>query len=526
MIKTARTSKNTSISFYQISPPFSNFSFIDKIHYFHGCHDSLKRIFSQARRNKCKTLIIEDIIPAGAILDENNELKQIYPDYSNPILKRLTFWNVEIKDEIKFLNIKNKHLQGYAIVKQDYIPNINIKHSHVFESVFIKYQHIHNFVPISSKFLIYCNNNPYYIKGVMYCQQNQLNKACAQVALRSLLMNKSLKQDITYSEINKIAEQNTNNEYKPEKGLNSNQIRAILNHYKLKYIDIDYTEGTLSPNELFYGKILYQGIENSIGGLLGFKLTGSDAQESMHILPFFGHTFNQDTWAPRAQNAYFHMGEETKYISSDEWLSSFLCHDDNFGSNFYIPKKFIDPYNVTYAVAILPDNAKYDGIIAELTAIDYLYSIFSHVPKNMLPNLKWLSYLKHYTKKQDIVLRTIFITNIQYINYIQRLKDWDGNKEYKDLKKIKKILPKYLWMIELSIPELFSTNYSKLGEIILDASSSPLDNNIALSNLVLTKSPGTYLFNISSKDNQPKFVPLSSNLKSHVSLYKKGRLFF
>ncbi len=80
-------------------------------------------------------------------------------------------------------------------------------------------------------------------------------------------------------------------------------------------------------------------------------------------------------------------------------------------------------------------------------------------------------------------------------------------------------------MIEFSIPELFSTNYSKLGEIILDA-TSPIHKDIELSNLVLTRFPGLYLFNISSTGIAPGFVYRESKLKFHTSLFKKGKLFF
>ena len=77
---------------------------------------------------------------------------------------------------------------------------------------------------------------------------------------------------------------------------------------------------------------------------------------------------------PRASLAYFHVGDHTRYISSEEWLSSFIGHDDNFGSNYCVPRKFLELSQVKYVVALRPSDPAYGAMTAETIAVDCLYS--------------------------------------------------------------------------------------------------------------------------------------------------------
>jgi len=122
--------------------------------------------------------------------------------------------------------------------------------------------------------------------------------------------------------------------------LDAVQIRAVLRGLVIGFRDIDYTkEEPTYRRELPYQKLLYAGIESGAGAMLGFKLAGPRA-EGRHIIPFFGHTTNQDAWVPNAEVAYFHVGEDTRYVPSEAWVSSFIGHDDNFGSNFCVPRLY------------------------------------------------------------------------------------------------------------------------------------------------------------------------------------------
>ncbi len=251
--------------------------------------------------------------------------------------------------------------------------------------------------------------------------------------------------------------------------------------------------------------------------MAGFDLDGPDATGA-HIIPFFGHTFNQDTWAPRAGNAYFKVGATTKYFSSEEWLSSFIGHDDNFGPNFCVPRRFLDPNQVKYVVALMPQGTKYDGIRAEVLAINALYNTFHKI--HIVENCFWLTQLLTYTSRKDIVLRANVVDKALYVQHLKESMDSYDLKENEDVIEIlPEILPDLVWIIEISIPELFSTNYSKLGEIILDA-TLPLADDLSNQGeaFVLTRFPKHYYLN--SGDGKT-FQYLPSNFTGHLPVFER-----
>lgn len=188
---------------------------------------------------------------------------------------------------------------------------------------------------------------------MLYCQQNELNKACAQVALRSLLSRILPEGDIAYRQINQIANA-VNPGFNPAKGLSVPQIREVFRVLGIGFNDIDYSAHDEDIRKtLPYQKYAYAGLESGGGALVGFRLAGRELRaEAKHIIPIYGHTFNKDTWAPDADVAYFRIGEGVGYVPSESWTSSFLGHDDNFGPNFCIPRLYIGNDKVDYVVEI------------------------------------------------------------------------------------------------------------------------------------------------------------------------------
>jgi len=514
----ARLGQATHTAFQDICPPFSNFQFIDNL--LGGECSAVRRLFSLARReDKGQTLILEDIDPVGAVRDEITELYTLFPGYQCTNLKRLTFWSRSCAKLRDMRYLTEADLLGYAILKQDSIPAQSSKW-HIFESVFKKYDDPHNCVPNEPVFAVQCGSQEYHLNGVLYCQQNGLNKSCAQVALRSLLSRILRDQDICYSRINKVVQQ-CNPDFVPGEGLESSQIRIILESFGIKYDDIDYIATNKSgvSQPIPYSKVLYAGIENGLGGLLGFELSTTGVKGDKHIIPFYGHTFNQDTWVPRASIAYFRVGDSTRYISSEEWMSSLIGHDDNFGSNYCVPRRYIEPSQVKYVVALRPPNTAYSAISAEAIAADCLYSTL-----NTLEHIDayWIQRLIYHINSQDVVLRTLYVNRNQYVAHLRESADWKGlTEDTSILDNFASSLPEHLWMVEVSIPELFPANYRKLGEIILDAcvSLDPFPPKVQL--WILARLPGLYLINQSPIIQGPtSFMHRESAMKSHIPLYR------
>lgn len=489
--------------------PFSNFNFLEKT-----ClsESSIRRIFSRARAAGANLLVVEDIPAAGVIADENAEIVAEHPDYEMRELRRLSFWRTKRRQA----GDEDRELIAYAIAKRDVVPRKAFDEWHVFESVFRVTSYGHNYVHGARSYRIRVGKKEFSISGVLYCQQNGLNKACAQVALRTLCSLHVSDLQLPYSRINKLAAQLGG--FDIGEGLNVSQIHAVLEGLGIGFNDADYSSADKRHRRKMppYQKFLYAGVESGSGALLGFQM--NTPESDLHIVPFFGHTFDRDTWVPNAEEAYFRVGSQHRYLPSETWVSSFVGHDDNFGSDFCVPRLYLSPEQVQYVVELLPKAAKYSGMAAEAMAIGYLNRA---LPDLAASKKKWLRRLTDGMQNRNLVLRAVPLSSAQYLDHLGTIADWNYRRENPALCAIleKHVLPKNVWMVEVSVQELFPTNQRKLGEIVLDAAKQQADGN-DFEPFVLARFPGrVLLFDRLGQHRQPKFVTGPSKLGSHTPLF-------
>ncbi|MDR2862800.1 MAG: hypothetical protein LBV54_02820, partial [Puniceicoccales bacterium] len=306
------TAPSSAPLFINFTQPFSCFEHVDT-HF--GGLPSLHRCFSLARSFASETLIEEQLLPSGIIAQENEELASFGLTLGNHDIRRLSFWDRCVASN-DILSLTDETLIGYVILKRDtgIWQGRRIDRWHIFEAVFRKYAHSHNCLPNAGNYPVRVADKVFNARGVLYCQQNGLNKACAHVALRSLLSRLVPDHDVSYAELNTIAQGCSDSpaSYQPSNGLTVQQIRSILQRYAVDFRDVVYDESCKDyPNirkDQPYQKYLYSGIESGVGGLLGFSMGGPEAPQDRHIIPFYGHTFNKDTWAPDADVSYFNIG--------------------------------------------------------------------------------------------------------------------------------------------------------------------------------------------------------------------------
>lgn len=507
-----------------LDQPFSCFKLVDQ-KYGGDQNPAIRRLFSLARSLKAQTLLTEDIEPRGIILDENEEIKECFSDYELQGLERISFWKSSC-EETSSHALCEDNLLGYAILKHDKVTsNNNYDSWHIFEAVFKKYPDPHNCVPDPMEYQVTLWNIKASIHGLLYAQQNKLNKACAQVALRSLL-SRILKKDISYRTINELAEKLSGEPVVKPNGLTAKQIQSVLKSLNVDFRDFDYSQYCKRKSKLYrekypYQKYVYSGIECGTGALVGFHLSGPAViKPQQHIIPFYGHTFNKDTWAPEADIAYFKVGEQLGYLPSENWTSSFLGHDDNFGANFCVPRLYIRPDDVDYVVELLKPGISFSGAQAEALALQFLYSVLNQLSA---PMNDWLDRLVHYAspKIQRIVLRAIAVNREKYIEHLTNEKDWDGNTEDQQmLDGFSKSLPDVLWIVEVSIPQLFPGNERKLGEIVLNGSIKLSSNTKDRSHLLFIRLPGQYVLSLPEASNEQDFLRAPSKLMSHLQVIR------
>ena len=255
--------------------------------------------------------------------------------------------------------------------------------------------------------------------------------------------------------------------------------------------------------------------------MLAFTMSGPAADTVGHIIPFFGHTFNEDAWPAVAEGDYFRVGETIRYLTSDAWMSSFIVHDDNFGSNLCIPKAYLSKYNVQYVVGLIPKGFCSSGIFAEIAGANYFYTILGQLP---VEENVWLGRLKGTVIQKKLILRTLAVSGGEYLEHLSTIDDWNGRSEdRKIVENLKELIDETdsIWMVEVSIPDLFSTNKAKVGELLLDGSKE-FGEKFDYSLFILARFPGCYLFLKDATPENPVFSTAGSRIESHTPVLKRG----
>ncbi len=248
-------------------------------------------------------------------------------------------------------------------------------------------------------------------------------------------------------------------------------------------------------------------------------------------------------WVANAEWAYFRVGAKTEYIPSESWLSTYISHDDNWGSNYCIPrhylytKKYCEQWPkpegpqfcklesecVAYVIATLPKEIKVNPIEAEVIGVDYLMTILSEVQKDSssFKDLSsfWVQQLEQYAKMNMLVIRPILIDIYKYTAHLSSMLDWECKRIRRDIVRELKTWPQQnIWMIELSVPELFSANRRKLGEVLILADIyAEAEEERDFKNFFLARIPGFFALYVGGTQNNYSFIP--SGIETHVPIF-------
>jgi hypothetical protein len=211
----------------------------------------------------------------------------------------------------------------------------------------------------------------------------------------------------------------------------------------------------------------------------------------------------------------------------------YIGHDDNAGSHYCIPRHFFQTQHpesagakkakkparecVAHVIATAPLHVQVNPIQAEAVGVDYLLALRPQL-KDLHDNV-WARRLREYADSGRLVLRPVLLTAAQYSSHLSRISDWKGQKIRRDLiSEIKKFSSEKLWMIELSIPEVFAANKRKLGEVIVRAEKK-LGPERDLDGLLLARVPGQFALYESGDETNPVFAFLPSGAEDHVELF-------
>jgi hypothetical protein len=521
MEKFPRNAAAKTVQFIPIARPFSNFDFIENR--FAGLN-TLHRLMSQVRGNSGQTLVLEELEDSTATREENEDLK-LCSDFVSSTVFRLSFFRAPFKTDARFRKLPNDSFLGYAVVKVDTFASGS--RARIFEAVIVPARHDNNFVRGQQTWKVKVAGKQFQIEGYLYAQQNGITNCCAHVAVRTTAARFHPAGDMTYREMNALLKIDQKSR-KGGDGLSNDEIVQLLEASGAKVIVGNFTDPN-NPSVAPFQKFIYGSVESGYPAIIFFATSSGSAY---HTIPVFGHTFNQDTWVPSADASYFKVGAATRYIPSEAWLSTFIAHDDNYGSNLCVPRHYLQTKqtaaqpgstvaasdSVAYIIATVPKEVQIHPVQAEVIAADFLFSLIPQI-STALP---WARRLVEHCRADQLVLRPILVEKSKYVTHLAAASDWSKEKlENAWIDALTKYLPEEkLWLVELSVPELFSTNLRKVGEILLRAETAVDPTKRDFSSFILARLPGCFALYDQEEPGQPIFEFIDCKLKSHVDLFR------
>ena len=125
--------------------------------------------------------------------------------------------------------------------------------------------------------------------------------------------------------------------------------------------------------------------------------------------------------------------------------------------------------------------------------------------------------------EQEVILRAISISKREYIEHLTSMRDWHNRRFPTSIRQLSEFLSAQIWMIEISLPELFPINKRKLGEIVLDATKKPKHFR-DYETFPFARFPCHFFFLSGKEKGEPKFFHFPSRIESHTELYIKSEV--
>jgi len=540
----ARTIPAQSTEIVHLQRPFSNFQFVEE-----RFEDlwPLRRILSQVRQLGGKTMVLESVDGAQDILEENEDIRSLAPSFKKTATFRLSFFTRSVGAPEGISELAPEDFIGFAILKDDHVPKIKgVSRSgrgiaRVYESALRTSSHKNNYVRGAPSWQCRAGTEQFAVSAYLYAQQNSVTNCCAHVALRTVAARFHPRGDVSYRMINEWVAKTRGKKRWQEcavhEGLGKQEVAGFLEQVGARCFQGDFTLKQRPP--VPFQKYIYGSVESGYPAIVAFTVPPGRAGEEepvAHAIPVFGHTFNEDIWVPNAASSYFKIGTGTEYLPSELWVSMYVCHDDNWGSNFCIPRRYLytrrlcgslpegpdlcpeTPECVGAVIGCLPGNVKTNPIQAEAIAADYLLKMLPHIPKECGA---WAERLKYYAEeaRNRAILRPLLVTGEQYADHLGKVRDWNRSRLEPGLTSIfEPVAQDYFWMVELSVPELFSANHRKVGEILLRSNVDP-GKKRDFRMFAFARLPGYFAFLKGADPTKPQYEFLPTGLRGHVELY-------
>lgn len=449
-------------------PPYSfYFDLIEKVWKAKGTNNlPLHRICTLARKQGALTVVLEPAARLPRVAHEITELDLLHAGGGGAAeAVAISFFACEFGDDDDLSQIPEGDFIGQAIVISYRPPGLtDFTISYVFEAVMPPPSLaraaggaylLNNYLGPHPELPCEVKGRTFEVRGVYYCQQNSKTHVCAHACLHMALRSAGT-SDLTTKQINSLLGVTP-----PCQGLALGQIVQVI---ESRGLEAEVT----NVEQQSYVSLLAAIIESGDQALLVFT-TGNNAggQSEDHVVLVFGHTRHSDEWHPQAIPVYAGPGS-AEYLPASAWIDHFLIHDDNLGPYYTLSIQALDndpDVRAHWVIAIRKQTPNLTAPGAEAIAAVML--------TNMLPVLatsssgRWFDYITQNSWRY--VLRTILMQREDYIAHLRDAKGHDESSATEEELGGLASLPERIWMVEFSLPSLFTGNRAKLGEVLLMA---------------------------------------------------------
>jgi len=463
-------------------PPFSFYHFREQ----HGWNTTaFCRLFSQWRQNGgVHSIAVEKIQPFAESQREDATLLRVLPGrFQGSQLFRLTAYNTPCPPNKDISALPENACVGFCIIKENLFTDDPKVQPVVFESVTPHNRHPSSFPTCAHDYRCMPQGRPFTVTGLYYCQQNGISNVCVHAALKMLCYARRTAVPVTYHEIDGILGTVLNGpndmSHRHRRGLSARCIENFLQAKNIRYSQSVYRDDNQKgrpfiPSRFPFYKYLYASVEMGCPALLVFR----SSTRCRHVVTVLGHTFNEDAYRPIAEVGYNRLSRKLGYMPSESWTSNFIVHDDNFGGEHCLPVHYLNPLRVSYVVGTLPPGCIWDPKEAELRAMLDLYSFLDLIKGTGGLFGPWYRRLNSARSRMAVAFRTVHISRNQYIQQLESPQQsapiWPVEKPTPVfLKRIANELPASFYAVEFSLPDIFSANRRKLGEVLLRCDKVP-----------------------------------------------------
>jgi hypothetical protein len=458
----------------------------------------LHRICTIMRKMRVQCFTREELQIQGEVEEERAAAEKRVGMAVAATASRFTFFR-DTPQSGNWRDCKNEEILGYAVLVRltwrgdgrtyileagTRIPSLRFVAAGVSQVVGIANHYVHCHRELRSSIGPATDKVEFAFEGTFFCQQNNLTHVCAHAALRIAINSSPVRPGgkLTNKRINDLLQIDHAKRsvgaltgQDEAEGLRTPQIAEVVKQMGWSPVIVDF----VANPEIDYEDFVYPVVESACPLILGIHNV-----RIAHVVTVLGHTLSTDRWTPEARRGYGGY-PISPYISTTAWADHFIVSDDNFGPHVTLPTEsirniFVPKHNPNLhaglAIGLMPLSVTTSGYEAEQLASSMASRLLGAAPS---PWERWFEKLK----TQPLVCRTLLRFKGDYVATMSATIDSEMHGlDPAAVASLNGILPDQFWVTELTVPNLYSGNKHKLGEVICkaDATRDELSNGTAV----------------------------------------------